>query len=122
VHPQARALFGRIANADDPLLAYISVVTVAEMLVRPIRSGGRDLRTVHELVTNFPSLFTIDVDRQVVLQAANIRALTSLTLPDSLLVATALLSGCEAVISNDERWSRRLAPLYPQFRWTYLGQ
>jgi hypothetical protein len=45
-----------------------------------------------------------------------------LALPDALLVGTALLSGCEAIITNDERWSRRLAPLFPRFRWIYLGR
>lgn len=122
VHPVARELFGRVASQVDPLQAYISVVSVTEMLIRPIRAGSRDLKTVHEFVRGFPGLHLIDVDLQIALQAANIRALTRLALPDALLIATALLSGSEAIITNDERWSRRLAPLYPQFRWIYLGR
>lgn len=55
------------------------------------------------------------------LQAANIRALTCLAPPDALLIGTAMMAGCEVIVSNDDRWSRRLSPLYPQFRWVYLG-
>jgi predicted nucleic acid-binding protein len=55
-------------------------------------------------------------------QAATVRSLTRLALPDALIVSTAILSGCEAIITNDERWSRRLGPLFPQFTWIYLGR
>lgn len=121
VHSVARHLFERIADGADPLIGYLSVVSVAEMLVRPIRSGGRDLTMVHAFVQDFPNLEVLQVDLSVALQAANIRALTSIAMPDALLIGTALLSGCEAIISNDQRWTRRLAPLFPQFSWIYLG-
>jgi predicted nucleic acid-binding protein len=48
--------------------------------------------------------------------------MSRLALPDALLVVTALLSGCEAIISNDEQWSHRLGPLFPQFTRIYLGR
>ena len=121
-HPVARHLFGRIASPSDPVQAYISVVSVAEMLIRPIRAGSRDLKMVHAFILEFPNLHLIQVDLPVALQAANVRALTRLALPDALLVGTAILSGCEAIVTNDEGWSRRLAPLLPQFRWIYLGR
>jgi hypothetical protein len=47
--------------------------------------------------------------------------MTSVRLPDALIVATGLLSNCEVIISNDERWKRQFEPLFPQFRWLYLG-
>jgi predicted nucleic acid-binding protein len=120
-HPLARHLFGRVQNDADPLIAYISVVSCMEMLVRPIRAGSADLGLVTEFLRELPNLHLIDVDLTVSLQAANIRALTRLSPPDALLVGTALLSGCEAIITNDEQWVRRAAPLYPRFRWVYLG-
>jgi predicted nucleic acid-binding protein len=76
---------------------------------------------VHTFLRTFPNLYVLDVDLEVALEAANIRALTRLPMADALLIATALLAGCEAIITNDERWSRRVGPLYPQFRWVYLG-
>lgn len=121
-HPLARHLFNRIADAEDPLVAYFSTITAAEMLVRPIRAGASDLTAMHRFLRGFPNLQMVDTDFQVALQAANVRAVTRLALPDSLIVGTAILTACEAIVSNDERWSRRLAPLYPQFRWIYLGR
>jgi predicted nucleic acid-binding protein len=121
-HAVARHLFDRIADDADPLIAYLSIVSVSEMLVRPIRAGQPRLGLVHQFIQTYPNLQILPADFEVALQAANIRALTRLALPDALLVGTALLSGCEAVITNDERWSRRLAPLYPQFRWISLGR
>ena len=38
-HPLARHLFDRVADDADPLIAYISVVSAAEMLVRPIQAA-----------------------------------------------------------------------------------
>jgi predicted nucleic acid-binding protein len=120
-HPAARHLLDRVANDADPLVAYISTVSVAEMLVRPIRAGASDLKLVAEFFRGFRNLEVIDVNLDVAIQAANIRAVARLALPDALLVGTAIMAGCEVIVTNDERWARRLAPLYPQFRWIYLG-
>ena len=61
------------------------------------------------------------VDLFVAMQAANLRSIATIRLPDALIVASGLLTGCEVIISNDERWKRQFAPLYPQFRWLYLN-
>jgi predicted nucleic acid-binding protein len=121
-HPLARHLFGRIAEKDDPLVAYFSIITASEMLVRPIRAADSDLTAMHKFLRGFPNLYMVDADLEIAHQAANIRALSRLALPDSLIVGTAVLSACEVIITIDERWSRRLTPLYPQFRWIYLGR
>ena len=121
-HPPARHLFERIANDADSLNAYLSMVSVSELLVRPIRVADHRLALMHQFLRTYPNLRLLDADFEIALQAANIRALTRLALPDALIIATAILSACEAIVTNDERWSRRLAPLYPQFRWIYLGE
>jgi hypothetical protein len=61
------------------------------------------------------------VDLDVALQAANIRALTRLPLPDALLIATAMLAECEAIITNDREWHQRLSRQFPAFRWVFLA-
>jgi predicted nucleic acid-binding protein len=121
-HPLARHLFGRIADPVDPLAAYISIVSAAEMLVRPIQAGDHRLTLVSDFLQSFPNLHMLDATFDVALQAANVRALTRLALPDALLIGTAVLAGCEAIVTNDERWSRRLGPLFPRFTWIYLGR
>jgi predicted nucleic acid-binding protein len=121
VHPLARHLLQRIESDEDPLSGYLSVVTVAELLVRPMRGASADLTLMHRFLRGIPNLQILDVDFEIAQQAANIRALTRLQLPDSLLIGTALLSGCEVIITNDERWARRRRPLFGQFSWIYLG-
>jgi predicted nucleic acid-binding protein len=120
-YPLARHLIQRIEADTDPLAGYISVITAAELLVRPLRSAGPDLVVMHTFLRRLPNLHVVDVDFEVAHQAANIRALTRLALADALIVATAIMSACAVVVTNDEQWARRLAPLYPQFRWIYLG-
>ncbi len=122
VHPLARHLFRRIADPDDALSGYISVVSAAELLIRPIRAGGADLTYMHTFLRGYPSLNVLPVDLDVALQAANIRALARFPMPDSILIASAMLSGCEIIISNDRDWQRRLQGHFSQYRWLYLAQ
>jgi hypothetical protein len=32
-----------------------------------------------------------------------------------------LLAGRQAIVTNDDAWQRRQAPLYPQYCWIYLA-
>ena len=121
VHPLAQHLIRRIERSDDPLTGFLSVVTAAELLVRPMRGAADDVRLMHQFLRQIPHLHILDVDFEIAHQAANVRALTRLALPDALLIGTAILAGCEAIITNDERWARRLRPLFRQFTWIYLG-
>lgn len=68
-----------------------------------------------------PSVASERTCREISQRAANVRALTRLSRPDALIVATAMLADCEAIVTNDERWFRRLSPLFPAFRGIYLG-
>jgi predicted nucleic acid-binding protein len=119
-HPLARHLLHRIEVDGDPLGGYYSVVSAAELLVRPIRAGAGEVGFMHAFLTSFPNLTVLPVDLTVAVQAATIRATTGLRLPDAIVVASGLLAGCEAIVTNDEQWHRRLAPHFRQFRWIYL--
>lgn len=39
---------------------------------------------------------------------------------DALIVATGLVAGCQAIVSNDDVWQRRLAQQYPLINFLYL--
>jgi predicted nucleic acid-binding protein len=121
-HPVARHLFQRIEVESDPLVGYLSVIAAAERLVRPKRAARSDLVLMHTFLRRLPNLFIVDVDIEIAHQAANIRALTRLALSDALIVGTAIMAGCQVIVTNDEQWSRRLAPLFPQFTWIFLGR
>jgi predicted nucleic acid-binding protein len=121
VHPLARHVMSRVESDNDPLRAYYSTISAAELLVRPVRTHTDEFTRMQAFLTSFPHLHVLPADLVVAAQAANIRALTRLRLADAFVIATGLVSGCEVIVSNDEQWRRQLAPLFSQFRWIYLG-
>jgi predicted nucleic acid-binding protein len=121
VYSLAVHLLARVESEADPLRAYCSVVTAAEVLVRPTRQGSARFSYMHQFLNRFPNLTLLSADLTVAVQAATVRAATGLPLSDAFTVASGLLAGCEAVITNDERWKCRCEPLFRQVRWLYLG-
>lgn len=119
-HTLARHVMSRIERDDDPLRGFYLVVSVAELLVRPMRAGPPEEMSMHAFLTGFPNLQALNVDFQVAHQAANLRAVRNLRTPDALIIACGLLAGCQAIVGNDEAWVTRLKPLFPEFRWIYL--
>jgi predicted nucleic acid-binding protein len=119
-HPLARHLIGRISDDDGPLHGYVSVISTTELLIRPIRTSHEQFTFMHRFISNLPNVTVLPVDDVVPIQAATLRAMARIALPDAMVIASGLLSNCEAIVSNDDGW-RRLASLFPQFRWVYLG-
>ena len=120
-HPLMVHVMSRIERDDDALRAYYSVVSAAELLIRPHRSGIAEFTFMHAFLTTFPSLTALPMDLTVATQAATIRAISAVALPDAIVVASGLLAGCEAIVTNDAAWKRRLQPLFREFRWIDLG-
>jgi predicted nucleic acid-binding protein len=121
-HPLAEHLLRRIAAEDDPLHGYYSYVTAIELLVRPIRTGQERFTFMHTFLTHFPNLTGLPLDLVVSVQAANLRATAGLALPDAVVVASGLLAGCEAIVTNDGRWKHRGESLFREFTWIYLEE
>ncbi len=121
VHPLARHVLGRIEDDSDPLTGYFSVVSAAELLVQPYRQGTPELTLMHTFLSGFPNLIILPMDLVVATQAATIRAISSIRMPDAIIIASGILAGCEVIVSNDEQWKRKMAPLFRQFKWLYLG-
>lgn len=120
-HPLAQHVLRRIADTQDPLRGYCSVISVSELLIRPIRTSQQAFNYMHRFLTTYPNMTLLQADLAVSLEAANLRSITGAQLPDALIVGSGLLAGCEAIITNDARWKGRFAPLFRQFTWVYLG-
>ena len=87
--------------------AATSVLTLMEINVHPWRlNQPKVARTYETLLINFPNLEIVDVNRDIVRKAAQIRAAFNLRPADSLHLATAIVSGATAWISNDKQHRR----------------
>lgn len=120
VHSLANHVFSRIGSASDPLRGYYSHLSATEVLVRPLRTSQQHFTFMHKFLTEFPNLVGLPFDLTVGVQTATLTATMRLPPFDAAIVATGMLAGCEAIVTNDERWKRRGEPLFPQFRWVYL--
>jgi predicted nucleic acid-binding protein len=107
-HAQA-AVFG-----DAKRKFAISGLVKSECLVLPFRLGDP------QLISDFQSAFnwfeTLEIDDDVFIDAARIRAQTRLKMPDAIHVACAQRHGCTEFWTNDNRlsafgaWVRVLTP------------
>ena len=108
----ARQLFDAFAaTGRNP--AAISTVTVAEILVRPFRSGAAAVATAEGFLRHFADIRRLDVTYEVAREAARIRAGTDLAMPDALILASAVVAEIELVVTNDRSWPKRVAPAVP---------
>lgn len=119
-HQLARHLFQRVADDGDPLCVELSVITATEAMVRPARVGPSAVGRMRAYLSGFPHATLVPVDLEVATTAATVRAQTRLRTPDALIVASALVRGAEAIVTNDGSWRERLAGFYPGLRWVGL--
>lgn len=100
---ELRLLLKRIEVGE--LVAVTSELTLAEVLPGPLRMGNDKQASVfrHFLRSRPPTFNVLPVTRMILEEAANLRATTSLKLPDAIHAATALLRKCEAFVTNDSK-------------------
>jgi predicted nucleic acid-binding protein len=98
---------GAIATGRNP--ASISAITVAEILVRPYRSGTAAVATIEGFLAHLDVMRIVAIDADVARQAARIRAATNLPMPDAVIVASAVITNADVIVTSDRTWRRRLA-------------
>lgn len=82
--------------------ANVSVISEAELLVKPYRDNIQDaLEVIKFFLDEFPNLKVIPVSREIADQAAKIRADLGIKLPDAIILATALQNQCDLLLGND---------------------
>ena len=91
--------------------AIVSMVTMMELLVRPIREGSSGHRTVLSFVRHHPNLEAVPLDLQAAQEAASLRAAFRLRPPDALIIGTAIAWQVGHLVTNDHEWEAKLAPL-----------
>jgi predicted nucleic acid-binding protein len=100
--PMIRPLFQQASAGQRELIT--SALTLLEVLVVPYQKGNRALaERYHELMTRSRGFRMVDITREQLLAAAQLRAVTGIKTPDALQMSAALASGCRALITNDRR-------------------
>jgi len=98
--PLTKVLFREVL--EGRLRAVISVLVAGEVLTGAKRAGDAELvLRYRHIFSTFPNLDMFDVDMSVVEKASDLRAKYGLRTPDAIHIATALLNGAQAFVTND---------------------
>ncbi len=98
-----KSFFRALENGE--MNAVTSTLTITECLVQPYRKKDFALSAQYlVLFRNFPNLSIIPLTDDIAERAAFLRAQCKLRTPDAVQLATALVSGCHAFLTNDDRF------------------
>ncbi len=99
--PFTRAFFGLIE--DGMIEGKTSIITRLEILVKPREEGDDILADEYKLILeNFPHLEVAPVDAEIADLASSLRAKYELRTPDAIQLATSIVKGAQAFVTNDE--------------------
>lgn len=98
-------MFRRVQAGELSII--VSAVTEAELLVRPERDGNAFAIDRIEALFAEDGIYVVSVDRKIARRTAKLRAKHNFRLPDAIIIATAIETDCDAVVSNDYAWSRQ---------------
>jgi predicted nucleic acid-binding protein len=105
-HPRfLRLVEPLFAAANEGKLDLVtSALTLLEVLVVPFKAGNLALAERYEsLLTRSAGVRIVDLTREQLRAAAQLRAATAVRTPDALQLAAALTSGCTSFITHDRR-------------------
>jgi predicted nucleic acid-binding protein len=103
-----------IATGRNP--AALSMVTVQEILVRPFRRGSAAVATTEGFLRHFAEIRLVDVSYEIAREAARIRSVTGLRTPDALIIATAVVTAADVLLTNDLSWQAAIDAAVPGLR------
>ena len=89
--------------AADEVKGFVSAISVAELLVKPLVAGAETAAPVEAFLLSMPNTTIAGIDYEVARKAAQVRARSTLRTPDTLLVATAIVLGIDLLLTNDGR-------------------
>lgn len=85
-------------------IAITSELSLAEVLVKPLQEQNKARQDAYKkAIVNRKNVFVVPVLREILIDAAQVRADTGLKLPDAIHVATAVRVQCSTFLTNDDR-------------------
>lgn len=110
-NPKLAAAAGRvIENLEAGKFRGIaSELTLLELTVRPLQLGRQDVADDYEVLLGyFPNLELQPISREVLMEAAGLRARHRLRTPDAIQIATGVRYGATLAVTNDDAWRNLL--------------
>lgn len=109
-HPVAKFILNDLVSAGrNP--AVVSMISVMEILVRPMRASPPGHHTVLAFLRTHPNLECVPVDLQVAQEAASLRADKKFKPADALVVGTGLAAQVRYLATNDHSWTGKLSAM-----------
>ena len=108
-HPSYLGLVRAFFQAVDQgeLTTVTSVITLAEVLVYPLRMGYTELVwRYRDVLLHSSGVATLPVSPHVAEEAAQLRADYGLRTPDAIQIATAISVGARTFLTNDKRLAK----------------
>lgn len=90
-----------IASKEGQVEIISSELILLETLVGPLKAGDATLARDYERLFASIDVSLLPITANILREAAQLRAATSLKTPDAIHAATALISGCAQFITND---------------------
>ncbi|MCX5965994.1 MAG: PIN domain-containing protein [Cyanobacteria bacterium] len=85
------------------LTAVTSELSLAEALTKPIKNQDQNTQLLYQrAISSRANVEVVPIDREILIKAAQLRAVTKLKLPDAIHAATALSSRCSTFLTNDK--------------------
>lgn len=98
-------IFGLIATT--PVVACSAVHILTEIMVKPLQTGNQQLaQEYRDILVNSDAYTLVPITVPIADVAADLRARYNLRTPNTLHVATAITTGCAAMLTNDVRLKR----------------
>ena len=99
----------------------LSTLTAAELLVRPFRAGDASVANLEGFLRFFGTIRLAEVTYPVARTAARLRAATGISMPDAIVLGTAMELGADIIATNDRGWPASLAGEIGALRIVQLG-
>ena len=106
-HPTLASVAGRVIESLEAgkFRGIASELTLLELTVRPLQLGRQDVADDYEvLLSYFPNLELQPISREILMDAAGLRARHRLRTPDAIQIATGVRYGATLAVTNDEAW------------------
>ena len=96
-------IFGRCYSGTKPLKLVTSIITLIEVLTKPMKLGNTDLaKKYRDILLNSENVLVLPIENNIAEKSAELRAKYNfLRTPDAIQIATSICTDTKHFLSND---------------------